>query len=325
MTTASTTAALLLATLLAPALAQDPTPADKAVAKAAEQAKADAQRVDGLVASMRAAEAKLGSVSLRMRTSGRLPGGLDIAVRGELRARYGDQRATYARFSYETGDGVRGSSESAQSAAGIVLREDDPAFGAVFVAIEPAIVADLEWAGRVLQRDDLPGMPEKAASSPERRAASPLGSGLLAALRRQFDLAVEARDELDGQKGTWLAGPRRGGAADDPDLPLADRVEAFVRASDLALVAMRQRLGEQVVQEVVVEELARDPALADESFALADGGQRPKPVQQFAPLWESIQQACLQAEAKSEQAAAARNKSLPEGQQTPAEVRPSRR
>jgi hypothetical protein len=321
MTTASTTAALLLATLLAPALAQEPAPADKA----AEKAKADAQRVDGLLASMRAAEAKLGSVSLRMRTSGRLPGGLDLAVRGELRARYGDQRATYARFAYETSDGVRGSAESAQTAAGIVLREDDPAFGPVFVAIEPALVADLEWAGRVLQRDDLPGMPEKAASSPERRAASPLGSGLLAALRRQFDLAVETRDELDGQKGTWLAGPRRGGGADDPDLPLADRVEAFVRASDLALVAMRQRLGEQVVQEVVVEELVRDPALAADAFALAEQGQKPKPVQQFAPLWESIQQACLQAEAKSEQAAAARNKGLPEGQQTPAELRPSRR
>lgn len=324
MTTAPTTAALLLASLIAKLAAQaepaaPPTPSAKA--------KADVQRVDDLVAAMRAAELKLTSVSLRMATEGRLPGGLTVSVRGDLRARYGEARATYARFAYETGDGLRGSAESAQTAAGITLREDDPAFGEVFVAIEPAIVADLEWAGRVLQRDDLPGMPDKAASSPERRAESPLGSGLLTALRRQFDLAVEARDARDGEKGTWLAGPRRASlGADDPDLPVADRVEVFVRAADLALVSMRQLLGEQVVQAVTVESLQRDAALGDDAFAVqAPAGQKPKPVQQFTPLWESIQQACIEAEAKVEKVAAARNKDVPEGQRTPAEVRPSKR
>ncbi len=325
MTTAPTTAALLFAFLLAPLAAQDkPAPPPAASAKA----KADAQRVDDLIAAMRAAESKLTSVSLRMATEGRLPGGLAVSVRGELRARFGEGRATYARFAYETGDGLRGSAESAQTAAGITLREDDPAFGEVFVAIEPAIVADLEWAGRVLQRDDLPGMPDKAASSPERRAESPLGSGLLTALRRQFDLAVEARDTRDGEKGTWLAGPRRASlGADDPDLPVADRVEVFVRAADLALVSMRQLLGEQAVQAVTVEALQRDPELGGDAFVVAApvAGGKPKPVQQFAPLWESIQQACLDAEAKAEKVAAARNKDVPEGQQTPAEVRPSKR
>ncbi|MBM3975249.1 MAG: hypothetical protein FJ301_14235 [Planctomycetes bacterium] len=325
MTTAPTTIALLLALLLTPVAAQE-QPATPPPATAA--AKAAAQRIDDLIASMRAAEAKLQAVSLRMATEGRLPGGLVVSVRGELRAHYGDRRATYARFAYETGDGLRGSAESAQSAAGITLREDDPAFGEVFVAIEPAIVADLEWAGRVLQRDDLPGMTDKAASSPERRAESPLGSGLLSALRRQFDLAIEARDVRDGAKGTWLAGPRRASlGADDPDLPVADRVEVFVRAADLALVSMRQLLGEQAVQIVTVEELTRDPKLGDDAFVVAApaAGGKPKPVQQFAPLWESIQQACVDAEAKAEKAAAARNKDVPAGQQTPAEVRPSKR
>lgn len=321
MKRASTTAWLLLATLVATAPAQEPTP------PTADQRKADAQRVDDLLAAMRAAEAKLKSVSLRMTTTGRLPGGLEMTVRGELRARYGDGAATYARCQYATGDGLAGRAESAQTAAGIVLREDDPAFGDVFVAIEPAVVADLAWAGRVLRRDDLPGMPDKAAGGAERRAETPLGSGLLAALRRQFDLAVVARDGLDGQPGTWLVGRVRAGLpADDPDAPMADRVETFVRAADLALVAMRQFQGERLVQSLVVEGLERDVALADDAFVVAAApGQRPKPVQQFAPLWESIQQACLEAEVKAEKDAAARNKGLPEGQQTPAEVRPSKR
>jgi hypothetical protein len=328
MTTVARTLAVLFAGAGAWLPAQDPAPASPPpMSTPAERAKADAPRIDGLVASMRAAEAKLRSVSLRMATAGRLPGGLDMSVRGELRARYGDDRATYARFSYATGDGLRGSAESAQTAAGITLREDDPAFGEVFVTIDPAVVADLEWAGRVLQRDDLPGMPEKAASSPERRAGSPLGSGLLAALRRQFDLAVEPRDERSGEKGTWLAGPRRGSlAGDDPDLPLADRAEVFVRAADLALLSMRQFQGEQVVQQVEVESLERDVDLPADRFVVAAvGGEKPRPVQQFVSLWESIQQACLAAETKCEKDAAVRNKDLPEERQTPAEVRPSRR
>jgi hypothetical protein len=48
-------------------------------------------------------------------------------------------------------------------------------------------------------------------------------------------------------------------------------------------------------------------------------------VQQFVPLWEAIQQACLAAEAKCEKDAAARNKDKPAGEQQPAEVRPSKR
>jgi hypothetical protein len=169
-------------------------------------------------------------------------------------------------------------------------------------------------------------MPAKAASSAERRAASPLGSGLLAAVRRQFDLAVQPRGERDGQPGTWLAGPRRGDlAADDPDLPIADRVELFVRTADLALVHMRQLQGEQVVQQVDVEALERDVDLPAARFVVESGGEKPKPVQQFVPLWEAIQQACLAAEAKCEKDAAARNKDKPAGEQQPAEVRPSKR
>ncbi|MFN9274315.1 MAG: hypothetical protein ACK6D2_01100 [Planctomycetota bacterium] len=303
-----------------------PAPAPAPTRDASATAKADAQRVDELIAAMRAAEATLRAVTLRMSTEGRLPGGLVMSVRGELRARYGDDRATYARFAYATGDGLRGTAESAQTAAGITLREDDPSFGEVYVTIEPAVVADLEWAGRVLQRDDLPGMPDKASSSPEQRVASPLGSGLLAALRRQFALAVQPRRERDGQPGTWLAGPRRGDlAADDPDLPIADRVEAFVRTADLALVHMRQLQGEQVVQQVDVEAIERDVELPAARFVVAAGGEKPKPVQQFVPLWEAIQQACLAAEAKCGKEAAARNMDKPAGEQQPPEVRPSKR
>jgi hypothetical protein len=162
----------------------------------------------------------------------------------------------------------------------------------------------------------------------DRRVSAPLGSTMVAELQRHFLLAVDPRPQRQGEAGTWLAGKRKPGLdTDDPDLPVADRVEVFVRAADLALVSMRQLLGEQAVQTVTVEALQRDPELGGDAFVVAApvAGGKPKPVQQFAPLWESIQQACLDAEAKVEKAAAARNKDVPEGQQTSAEVRPSKR
>ena len=209
----------------------------------------------------------------------------------------------YSRLEYEFGDGLRGRVESARTAGGIVVYEEGPAFGAVFVRLSPAVVKDLEWAGRVLKRQDLPGMADA-------RAESPLGSGLIRDLQRTFDLRIDSRKERDGDAGTWLVGTRKQGLDEqDPDLPLADRVEVFVRARDHAVMLVSYKVGEQVVQELIVEELVLDVELGDDDFTVDGHGQRVRDVQEHPPMWEMIERTLLRAEAKA-----------PDG-----EVRPSRR
>ncbi len=266
-------------------------------------ANAQADPIDGLVATMRAAEQRLKTVALELRTTARLPSDLEVTTKGTVRVVRGEQASFHTRFDYTFGDGLRGRSECAQTAGGIVLYEDDAAFGEVFVRIDPAIVADLEWAGGVLHRDDLPGMPpreQQRAGSP-RHATAPLGSAMVAALQRHFTLAVDGRTQRNGDEGTWLVGARKPGLdVQDPDLPIADRVEAFVRAKDHALLSVRQLVGDTVVQELTVDKVELDVELPPKLFDVDGNGQRLRPVQEHAPLWEQIDQAVLDAEARSD-------------------------
>ncbi|MCK5942830.1 MAG: hypothetical protein KAI24_12715 [Planctomycetes bacterium] len=256
--------------------------------------------VAALVASMVKAEQALKSLRMRLRTSGRLPGGLDVSTTGELRVLRGTQPGgvtrRFTRLEYAFGDGLRGRLESAETAEGILLFEEDPAFGAVFVRIEPAIVADLEWAGTLLDRDDLPGMGDA-------RARAPLGSGLLAGLRRTFDLKVDAqRGEHGGHQGTWIVGARKPGLDDqNPDLPLADRVEVFVRAADRALLLARYLVGDEVLQQIEVDELEIDGELPEDAFVVDGHGVRIRNVQDYAPMWEQIEKAVERAEEKADE------------------------
>ena len=253
------------------------------------------------------AERALVSLRMTMTTAGRLPGGLDVKTSGELRVLRGTQPdrgvRRFTRLEYAFGDGLRGRIESAETSEGVVIFEEDPAFGAVFLRVEPAVVADLEWAGEVLERSDLPGMSDA-------RARAPLGSGLLAEVLRTFDLAVDARTEHAGQKGVWVRGARKAGLDEqDPELPLPDGFEAFVRGKDRALLCARYLVGQDVVQEIEVESLEVGAALGDDAFVVDGHGVRLQNVQDHAPMWEQIEQAVQRAEDKAK-----------EGQ-----VRPSRR
>ena len=260
----------------------------------AAAAKAQADRIDELVASMRAAEARLETIVLELTTTSRLPGDVTVTTRGELRVARGAQAAIHTRFVYEFADGLRGRSECAQTADGIVLYEEDAAFGEVYVRVDPVTAADLEWAGRVLRRDDLPGM---AAAGP-RHADAPLGSAMVAAMQRQFVLAIDARTERDGEPGTWLAGARQPGLDVQGGLPVADRVELFVRARDLALVSVRQFVGDAVVQELTVTRAEPGASLVADDFTIRGVTARLQPVQDHRPLWEQIEQATRDAEAR---------------------------
>jgi len=247
------------------------------------------------------AEQALKSLSMTMKTTGRLPGGPPVTTRGELRVLRGTQPTDpvrrFASLEYTFGEGLRGRLESAETAEGILLFEEDPAFGAVFLRIEPAIVRDLEWAGTVLDRADLPGMVDA-------RARAPLGSGLLADMLRTFDLKVDERTRHGEHEGTWVVGTRKAGLDDqNPDLPLADGVEVFVRKRDRALLLARYKVGDDVVQQIVVDKLEVGARLDDQSFVVDGHGVRIRNVQDYAPMWEQVEQAITTAEEKSKDGA----------------------
>lgn len=301
------------------------SPAVVPAQEAKPPAPAQADRIGDLVAAMRAREAKLQTVAITLRTEGRFTAGFTATTRGSLHVARGAQPLVHVRFEFDAGDGIRGRAESLQDKDGILWFEDSPVAGEVHLQFDARLVADLEWAGRVLERDDLPGMPP--ADGPGMRlTTAPLGSAVLAAVGRQFDLAVEARTSRDGDTGTWLAGPRKKGLdVQDPGLPVADRVALFVRARDLALLELAQYEGETRVQHLVVESIAIDAELPAQARRVEAGGLRPLPARDHPPMREQIDQVLEAAEAKCEKDAAARNEKLPPAQQVRPELRPSRR
>ena len=131
--------------------------ASQAAAPAASDT-SQANAVKSFVAKMVKAERALKGLRMTMETSGRMPGGLNLKTAGELRVLRGTQPESlerrFSRLEYSFGDDVRGRMESAETAEGILVFEEDPAFGAVFVRIDPAVVRDHN-AGQLLS----PGCP----------------------------------------------------------------------------------------------------------------------------------------------------------------------
>ncbi|MCB9877143.1 MAG: hypothetical protein H6835_06020 [Planctomycetes bacterium] len=264
-------------------------------------AKAQVDPVDGVAEAIAAVERSARSLRMELSSRGRMPGGLEVSTRGELRVLRETQPdgaaapvapLLYSRLEYSFGEGLTGRVESAQTAAGVMMFEEDPAFGAVLLRIPPAVVGDLEWAGRVLQRADLPGMGDS-------RARAPLGSQMLVELGRAFTFTQEA-GENGGVAGTWLRGKRKPGLDDqDPDLPLADRVEVFVGAAPRAVRTVRHYVGEDVVQELDVTALELGVELGEDAFAVDAQDLRPRDVKSYQPMWEQIEQTLLRAAVKS--------------------------
>lgn len=269
--------------------------AQKPADDSAKAAQPDA--IGKVVGVMQEAEKGLSSLRMMLRTKGHVQGGLQVETAGELRVLRGTQadagERLYARLEYSFGDGLKGRQETARTADGIVQLEQDSAFGAVLLRFDATVVRDLEWAGGVLKRSDMPGMSDG-------RAQSPLGSGTVRDLRRTFDLKIGVRKERDGEAGTWIEGKRKQGLDEqDPDLPVADRVELFVRDADHALLSARYFVGDDVVQEITIEKLEIGVELGDDAFVVDGGGLELRDVRSYTPMWEQIEQVLEKAESKA--------------------------
>jgi len=244
--------------------------------------------VERLVAGMEKAEAAATKIRLELVTEGKMPGGLEFQTRGSLRVLRTEQDAATAVHSvveYSFADGLAGRMESVRRPDGVRILERNPTFGEVYVAIDPGLLADLEWAGEVLGRDDLPGMGDS-------RAASPLGSSMVKDLATRYQLARLSHNTKNGQDGTWYGGDRRIGPGDtgeDDSLPLADRVELFVRDGDLALLEVVFLQAGRPVQRITVKKLVLGEAMPLESFEIDAKGVRLLDVREHPPMWEQIE------------------------------------
>jgi hypothetical protein len=256
--------------------------------------------IKGLVDRMREAEQKAMRVSLELSTEGRMPGDLEFRTRGTLRVLRAEQPAEVAAvhsvLEYSFAEGLSGRMEAVKTRDGVVMLEQNPTFGELFLQIDAALVADLEWAGRVLQRTDLPGLGDA-------RAAAPLGSEMVADLARRYALAPLSNKDRAGQDGTWVGGDRRPGLEADGDgmgQATADRVEMFVRNQDHALLEVVFLQAGKVVQRIKVDKLVVGEPMPIESFQIDPRGRKPKPIKEHAPAWEQIQQILQRAKAKAQ-------------------------
>jgi len=275
---------------------------------------AQADPIEAFVTAIRQAEQRLKSVRVELETRGVFPSGLEFATSGTLYVLRGEQQKIRATVSLSFANDLKSLMDSVRTEGGIMIYKDDPAFGEVFVRVPPEVATDLEWAGTVLDRSDLPGMRDA-------RAEAPLGSSMVEGLRREFTLAATARKRRGEDAGVWLAGERRPGLDDvGTELPLANRVELFIRDKDHAVLEVVHYQGDKVLQHIDVRSLEVDVEIPPAVFAVDGRGQPLREVDKYVPLWTQILDVLAQAEAKLLPADLAEGKDPP-----PASLRPSKR
>jgi len=258
--------------------------------------KAQTPTPEAVVATMRAQEAAAKSIELAMETSGRLAGGLTFTARGSvrvLRAEQPEASASHTVVDYDFGDGLSGRVESVETRDGLVTLQQDPTFGETFVRIDATVMKDLAWASAADASADAPFQ-----AGP--RARSPIGAELFADLALRFDLRVADKPAPEGQKGVWWQGERKKAAesADNTDLPLADRVEAFVRDGDSVLMDVVYTQNGEVVQRVRVTKAVLGADMQAASFRVEAGGKKPIDAKDHGPTWQQIEQVLQRASQK---------------------------
>lgn len=260
-------------------------------------AKVQAPAPESVVAAMRAQEAAAKSIELALETSGRLAGGLTFAARGTvrvLRAEQPEDSASHTVVDYDFGDGLSGRVESVETKDGLLTLQQDPTFGETFVRIDATVMKDLAWASSADSGADAPFQ-----AGP--RARSPIGADLFADLALRFDLRVADKPAPEGMKGVWWQGERKKAAdsADNADLPLADRVEAFVRDGDSVLMDVVYTQNGEVVQRVHVTKAVLGATMQASSFRIEAGGKKPIDAKDHGPTWQQIEQVLQRASQKN--------------------------
>ncbi|HLQ39101.1 MAG TPA: hypothetical protein VK348_14930 [Planctomycetota bacterium] len=280
--------AILLASLIhVSLLAQVPEP---------EPAKAPSDpELARLLQDMRAAEAAVRSVHLELKTSGSYPGGLSFTTKGSMRVLRGDHPALQTSMEYSCEDGLQGRMETVKNADGVWMVEQSPTFGEVYLFMDRDTLADVEWAAAVMERSDsVPG-------ATDGRSGAPLGSAMLDSLRRQYDLKITSKKDRQGQEGIWVAGDLKPGGppAGDPDAPIADHVEMFVRGMDKAVLYVAHLLRGQVVQQIEVTRLEVGKPMELKSFQIEGRAQKPRDIHDHRPAWEPLARLLREAEDKA--------------------------
>jgi hypothetical protein len=270
----------LVGTATFPAAAQEPAPKAEPSAQSPE--------IRELIDAMTKAEAAASRIRLQLFTEGNLPGDLTFETRGSLRVlrtAQGETQAVQSTVEYSFADGLSGRMESVRTPKGVWIREENPAFGKIYVHIDPVLLADLDWAGKALN--------QAGAGLQDPRAGSPLGRAMVEDLARRYDLAKMNRRVENGQDGIWYGGPQRqqaSGEAMPADMPIADRVELFVRESDKALMQIVFLQGANAIQRIRVDNLVIGEAMPLEGFKLDDRGEKPQDVREHQPMWEQMSQ-----------------------------------
>lgn len=280
---------LLSLLLIAAAIAQEPLPK--------EVAKPKAGVMEEVVQAIRAAEAKALQVRLEIMTEGTLPGDLSFKTKGSMRVLRTEQGALVAAhvvLDCTFAGGIQSRMESVKTPLGMWTFEQNPTLGEVWLHYDRDLMRDLEWAGLVLQRSDLPG-------SKDARVSAPLGSEIVADLAQHYELAVMRSRERAGEEGTWYGGDRKPqqGQGDDADLPVADHVELFLRKQDTALLEVTYLANGKPIQRIKVLQCVLHEAMPLDSFALDSRGIKPKDVREYPPEWEQLQQVLQSAKEKA--------------------------
>ena len=246
-----------------------------------------------LLTEMQAAEKSATSVYLEMTSKGSYAGDVNFDTQGTLRVLHGTHFQMHLLANF--GEGMSAESETVKTPEGVWIREDDPAFGKVFLKMDKELVDKLDEATRILGQE---GAAVPGAMSEQ--STSPLGSSMLESLSQQYDLKVERKVYKDGQECWVVAGDLRGDLPppDENAPPVPDRVDILVRTLDSAVLQMVHLKDGREQLRVNITRLELNRPMAEDSFRIDGEGQVPMDIMEHPPAAAQIQSTLDAAQAK---------------------------
>lgn len=249
--------------------------------------------LEELVASMREKEKAAHSVYMEMTSQASYPGNMSFSTRSTLRVLQGTHFHMQLEASF--GGEIAARSEMVKTPAGILMLENDPAYGEVFLKIDRELSEKLDEASRILGQGE-GGLPGPMAE----QSTSPLGGSMLESFSELYDLKVERRLNKDGQDCLVVAGDLRGGLPepDENAPPRADRIDILVRIVDSAVVQMVELKDGREQMRVNITKLELNRPMDATTFLIDAPDREPMDVMEHPPTAQQIQALLDAAEAK---------------------------